>query len=129
MIDVAPAVVAQLPSGPGVYRFRDESGSVLYIGRAADLRRRVRSYWAEQGDRPLLARLVRRVTRVEVAVCDSTHEAAWLERDPVAVAAVRAALVRDERTPLAGSPSSGQPSAKPSSAPSSGSSPSRRRPC
>ena len=81
MIEVAPAVVAQLPSGPGVYRFRNEGGSVLYIGRAADLRRRVRSYWAEQGDRPWLARMVPRVTRVEVAVCDSTHEAAWLERN------------------------------------------------
>ena len=81
MIGVPPAAVAQLPTCPGVYGFRDEGGSVLYIGRAADLRRRLRSYRTEQGDRPWLARMVSRVTRVEVAVCDSTHEAAWLERN------------------------------------------------
>ena len=63
----------------GVYGFRDEGGSVLYLGRAATLRRRVRSYRTEQGDRPWLARMVPCVTRVEVAACDSTHEAAWLE--------------------------------------------------
>src|SRR6185312_12891617 len=36
--------VARLPHEPGVYRFRDERGRALYVGRATDLRRRVRSY-------------------------------------------------------------------------------------
>ena len=40
-----------LPATPGVYRFRDERGTVLYIGRAVDLRRRVQSYWGELRDR------------------------------------------------------------------------------
>jgi excinuclease ABC subunit C len=70
-----------LPTGPGVYRFRDEAGKVLYIGRARNLRRRVRSYWVNLGDRPHLARMVRRIARVEGVWCDSEHEAAWLERN------------------------------------------------
>lgn len=75
------AAVAELPSGPGVYRFRDSRGRVLYIGRAADLRRRVSSYWGGLGDRMQLSRMVIHIARVEAVVCDSEHEAAWLERN------------------------------------------------
>jgi excinuclease ABC subunit C len=73
--------VRELPTGPGVYRFRDAAGKVLYIGRARNLRRRVQSYWVNLGDRPHLARMVRRIERVEGVWCDSEHEAAWLERN------------------------------------------------
>ncbi|MEV4267377.1 GIY-YIG nuclease family protein [Kribbella sp. NPDC049584] len=73
--------VRELPTVPGVYRFRDDAGRVLYIGRARNLRRRVQSYWANLGDRPHLARMVRRIARVEGVSCDSEHEAAWLERN------------------------------------------------
>jgi excinuclease ABC subunit C len=72
--------VARLPSGPGVYRFRDGAGRVLYIGRAGSLRRRVGSYWGDLGDRPHLARMVAQIGRVEAVRCASEHEAAWLER-------------------------------------------------
>jgi hypothetical protein len=74
--------VDALPGGPGVYRFRDQSGRALYIGRSADLRRRVASYWGICGDRPRLRRMVARIERIEAAACDSEHEAAWLERNP-----------------------------------------------
>jgi excinuclease ABC subunit C len=73
--------VARLPLGPGVYRFRDMAGRVLYIGRAVCLRRRVASYWGDLGDRPHLAAMVSRIARVEAVPCDSAHEAAWLERN------------------------------------------------
>jgi len=73
--------VSRLPSGPGVYRFRDGAGRVLYIGRAGSLRRRVGSYWRDLGDRPHLARMVTQIGRVEAVLCASEHEAAWLERN------------------------------------------------
>ncbi|MDX2973623.1 GIY-YIG nuclease family protein [Kribbella solani] len=73
--------VRELPTAPGVYRFRDDAGKVLYIGRARNLRRRVRSYWVNVGDRPHLLRMVRQIARVEGVWCDSEHEAAWLERN------------------------------------------------
>ncbi|MBX6752043.1 MAG: hypothetical protein IRY85_20680, partial [Micromonosporaceae bacterium] len=76
---VLPEVRA-LPAGPGVYRFRDAQGRALYLGRAADLRRRVASYWGDLRDRPHLRRMVPRIARVEAVWCDSEHEAAWLER-------------------------------------------------
>ncbi len=77
----APATFALLPAGPGVYRFRAETGSTLYIGRATNLRSRVFSYWGNLGDRKRLARMVAQIARVEAVACDSTHEAAWLERN------------------------------------------------
>jgi excinuclease ABC subunit C len=75
---------ARLPAGPGVYRFRDQAGRVLYIGRAVSLRRRVLSYWGDLGDRPHLTRMVAQIGRVEAVSCDSEHEAAWLERSLLA---------------------------------------------
>ncbi len=80
MITVRDAV-ARLPNGPGVYRFRDERGRALYIGRARDLRHRVASYWGDLGDRGHLARMVARIAAVEAVACASAHEAAWLERN------------------------------------------------
>lgn len=72
---------AHLPRAPGVYRFRDARGAVLYVGRAVDLRRRVLSYWSDLGDRAHLGPMVGRIARVEALVTDSAHEAAWLERN------------------------------------------------
>ncbi len=73
--------VALLPAAPGVYRFRDAAGRVLYLGRATHLRSRVASYWGDLRDRAHLAPMVYRVARVEAVACDSAHEAAWLERN------------------------------------------------
>jgi excinuclease ABC subunit C len=92
--------VARLPLGPGVYRFLDPAGHVLYVGRAVCLRRRVASYWGDLGDRPHLAAMVPRIARVEAVPCDSAHEAAWLERN----------LLERRKPPWNRSPSGGQES-------------------
>lgn len=75
------AVIAVLPREPGVYRFRDDRGRPLYIGRATRLRDRVRSYWGDLGDRRHLRRMVPQIRRIEALVCASEHEAGWLERN------------------------------------------------
>ncbi len=78
------AAAAYLPLAPGVYRFRDQAGRVLYVGRAVSLRRRVLSYWGDLGDRGHLAPMVARIARVEAVICDSAHKAdgqAGAERD------------------------------------------------
>src|SRR5215469_3189058 len=74
-------LAARLPLAPGVYRFRDAAGQVLYLGRATALRRRVASYWLDLRDRGHLAPMVARVHGIEAVSCDSAHEAAWLERN------------------------------------------------
>ena len=79
-VDRLPSA-ARLPQAPGVYRFRDQAGRVLYVGRAVSLRRRVLSYWGDLGERGHLAPMVARIAQVEAVVCDSAHEAAWLERN------------------------------------------------
>jgi excinuclease ABC subunit C len=66
---------------PGVYRFRDAAGQVLYLGRATVLRRRVASYWLDLRDRGHLTPMVAQVRGIEAVSCDSAHEAAWLERN------------------------------------------------
>lgn len=78
---VRPAAVAALPAAPGVYRFRDAQGRVVYLGRATDLRSRVGSYWGDLRDRPHLRRMVPQAVAVEAVTCASVHEAAWLERN------------------------------------------------
>ena len=77
----ARLAAARLPAGPGVYRFRDAAGRVLYIGRAGHLRRRAASYWGDLGGRRHLRRMVGQIDRVEAVACASEHEAAWLERN------------------------------------------------
>ena len=74
-------LIAALPAEPGVYRFRDGRGRVLYIGRATSLRSRVSSYWSDLRDRRHLAPMVASIQRIEALVCESVHEAAWLERN------------------------------------------------
>ncbi len=89
-----PLAVRRLPGTPGVYRFRDARGRVLYIGRATALRSRVASYWSDLRDRHHLAPMVTAVARIEAVSCDSVHEAAWLERN-----LLEAGLPRWNRTP------------------------------
>lgn len=80
----ARATASVLPTEPGTYRFRSEDNRVLYVGRAVNLRRRVQSYWGDLGDRPRLYAMVAQIGAVEAVVCDSEHEAAWLERNLLA---------------------------------------------
>ena len=95
--EVCPALT-RLPLAPGVYRFRDAADGVLYLGRAVSLRRRVVSYWGALRGRAHLAPMVARIARVEAVVCDSAHEAAWLERN----------LLQEWLPPWNRSPSGGQ---------------------
>jgi excinuclease ABC subunit C len=81
MASALRAVIGRLPAAPGVYRFRNAHGRVLYIGRASVLRDRVGSYWTDLGDRRHLVRMVPQIARIEAVACDSAHEAAWLERN------------------------------------------------
>ncbi|MCK4697781.1 MAG: GIY-YIG nuclease family protein, partial [Dehalococcoidia bacterium] len=69
-----------LPQKPGVYLFRDTSGNVLYVGKAANLHNRVRSYFgAPETLSPKLRRMVARVSDFEFLVTDSEQEALILE--------------------------------------------------
>src|SRR6187399_3457924 len=74
----------RLPTGPGVYLFRDERDEILYVGKAKSLRARVRSYWNRGGDtRAGIGQLVNRIRSLEVIVTQSEAEALHLEQNLV----------------------------------------------
>ena len=71
-------LIAAAPSAPGVYRFHAEDGTVLYVGKATDLRRRLRSYFGHD-TRRRTADLVAATARVSWTVVATELEAAVLE--------------------------------------------------
>lgn len=76
--------LAHLPDQPGVYLFKDRSGDVLYIGKAARLADRVRSYFLKGADHtPKTALLVSQIADLETMVTRSELEALILESNLV----------------------------------------------
>ncbi|MDE0899789.1 MAG: excinuclease ABC subunit UvrC [Longimicrobiales bacterium] len=72
--------LANLPTQPGVYLFRDDRNQVLYVGKAKALRPRVRSYFHREADlSPKNRELVRLIDDVETIVVGSEGEALILE--------------------------------------------------
>jgi len=70
----------QLPTSPGVYLLRDATGNILYVGKAANLHHRVRSYFgAGQKLSPKLQRMVARVNELDFFITSSEQEALILE--------------------------------------------------
>jgi len=68
-----------LPAQPGVYKFKDSAGKILYVGKAQNLRSRVRQYFSSRQHEPRLEKLVSRIADVELMVTDSEVEALILE--------------------------------------------------
>jgi len=70
-----------LPTGPGVYLFRGASGAVLYVGKAQNLRARVRSYVSGGDGRVRIPLLLERARDVDVVVTPTVKEALLLENE------------------------------------------------
>lgn len=80
MPDALKSKLRHLPTSPGVYLLKDAEGKIIYIGKAKQLRPRVRSYFTKQSNAGLKAReLARRVADVDTIVVDSEAEALMLE--------------------------------------------------
>ena len=67
------------PTQPGVYLFRDRHDQVLYVGRARDLRARLRSYFSGERQRPSVEAAIHALDRIEWRVLGSELEAALEE--------------------------------------------------
>jgi len=67
------------PTRPGVYLFHDRHGQVLYVGRARDLRARLRSYFQSERQRPSVEAALLALERIEWRVLGSELEAALEE--------------------------------------------------
>ncbi len=70
-----------LPSRPGVYLMRDQGGKVIYVGKAKDLRSRVRAYFNNSDERSQIQFLIRRVEDIDTLVTSNDKEALILENN------------------------------------------------
>lgn len=75
------AFSARLPTQPGVYLMRDESGQALYVGKARNLRKRVASYFDTRPKGERIMRMVARIQAIEVSITRSESEALLLENE------------------------------------------------
>ncbi|MBN2496785.1 MAG: excinuclease ABC subunit UvrC [Deltaproteobacteria bacterium] len=79
------AVLDRLPSRPGVYLMKGARDEILYVGKARDLRSRVRSYFRASGDsRAFVSQLGRKLHEIEFVVTPTEKDALLLERDLIA---------------------------------------------
>ena len=76
--------VAQVPTDPGCYLWKDASGKVVYVGKAKNLRARMRQYVTLQDDRAKIPLMMEVIRGFDYVVVGSEHEALVLERNLIA---------------------------------------------
>ncbi|HWY98735.1 MAG TPA: excinuclease ABC subunit UvrC [Bacteroidia bacterium] len=72
------AIISSLPDSPGIYQYFDETGTILYVGKAKNLKKRVSSYFKEH-DNAKLNMLVRRIVSINYIVVRTEWDALLLE--------------------------------------------------
>lgn len=75
--------IKSLSEKPGVYRFYDESGKILYVGKAKNLKKRVSSYFNKKHDRGKLRVLVSKISDIQTTIVNTEWEALLLENSMI----------------------------------------------
>ncbi len=91
-----------VPPEPGVYRFLDDNGTILYVGKAKNLRQRLASYFGDKKHQSAKTKaLVRHAQRIEFTVVDTETDALLLENTLIKKHQPRYnVMLKDEKSPL-----------------------------
>lgn len=73
--------LAMVPDSPGIYRYLDKAGQILYIGKAKSLKKRVRSYFSGRNSSYRIGLMVSQIADIEFVVTNSEVEALTLENN------------------------------------------------
>ena len=73
--------LAEVPAAPGVYLWKNAEGEVIYVGKAKQLRARMRQYVNFQDERAKIPLLVEQIHSFEYIVVDNEHESLVLEKN------------------------------------------------
>lgn len=80
-IDYLRSLVAVLPEDPGVYQYFDESGKIIYVGKAKNLRKRVSSYFNRIPENGKTRVLVKKIRDIKHIIVSSEEDALLLENN------------------------------------------------
>lgn len=93
------SVVSGLPESPGVYQFFDRNGTIIYVGKAKNLKKRVSSYFQKNHDNAKTDILVSRITDIRHIVVGSEQDALLLENNLIKNLQPRYnVLLKDDKT-------------------------------
>lgn len=71
--------ISKLPDSPGCYLMKDENGTIIYVGKAVNLKNRVRSYFRDTVHTPKVAAMISHIADFDILLCDTNLEALCLE--------------------------------------------------
>ena len=71
--------IRMLPDSPGCYLMKDASGEIIYVGKAVNLKNRVRSYFRDTAHTPKVAAMIAHIDDFEILLCETNLEALILE--------------------------------------------------
>ena len=73
--------LSSLPNNPGVYQFYDESGTILYVGKAKNLKKRVSSYFTKNHEYGKTRVMVKKISTIKHIVVKTESDALLLENN------------------------------------------------
>ena len=71
--------IKMLPDSPGCYLMKDEEGTIIYVGKAVNLKNRVRSYFRDTEHTPKVAAMISHISDFDILLCETNLEALILE--------------------------------------------------